>query len=166
VVVNNTFIKILKPRRNPAQPGTQHAGFFQQTISYREYAQLVGPFGIALEVDGEDVAAAMARWMLNINYLGKRGSFIQLQDAPYLADALPADFIAVGGEPSQSILIDSLLTQLDDVGEGMTFDHANIYSGKRIQLGKQRVLHHVALPYRLISSSRGYSHYQLDGTGE
>jgi hypothetical protein len=165
-VVNNTFIKILKPRRNPAQPGTQHAGFFQQTITYREYAQLVGPFGIALEVDSENMAAALARWLLNINYLGKRGSFVQLQEVPYLADTLPEYFIAVGGELSQSILIDALLTQLDDVGEGMSFDHANIYSGKRIQLGKQRILHHVALPYRLVSSSRGYSHYQLDGTIE
>ena len=166
VVVNNTFIKILKPRRNPAQPGTQHAGFFQQTISYREYAQLVGPFGIALEASDEDMAAALARWLVNVNYLGKRGSFVQIQDVPYLADRLPVDFIAVGGELSQGILIDALLTQLDDVGEGMTFDRANIYSGKRIQLGKQRILHHIALPYRLVSSSRGYSHYQLDGAVE
>ncbi len=167
VVINNTFIKVLRPRRNPAQPGTQHAGFFQQTISYREYAQLVGPFGIALEVDSEDMASTLTRWMLNINYLGKRGSFVQLQDTPYLAKQLPRGFIAVGGELlQQSILIDSLLTQLDDVGEDMSFDHANIYSGRRIQLGKQRVLRHVALPYRLMSSSRSYSHYQMDETGE
>jgi hypothetical protein len=167
VVINNTFIRILKPRRNPARPGTQHAGSFQPTISYREYAQLVGPFGIALQVSGKNMTVALARWLLNVNYLGKRGSFIQIQDIPHLLDALPEDFIAVGGGLSQGTLIDSLLVQLDDVGEGMTFDHANIYSGKRIRLGEQRVLRHVALPYRLISSSRGYSYYQLvDGADE
>ncbi len=160
VVVNNTFIKILKPRRNPAEPGTQHAGYFQQTISYREYAQLVGPFAVALEVEREDQAGWLARWLLNVNYLGKRGSFIQLQSAPYLFDALPEDFLEVDGQ-IVGMPLDALLTQLDDVGEGMTFAHADIYSGKPIQLGKQRVLRHVALPYRLVSSSRGYSYYQL-----
>lgn len=161
VVVNNTFIKILKPRRNPAKPGSKHVGFFQQTISYREYAQLLGPFGIALAVPDDESADWLARYMLNINYLGKRGSFIQIQGMPVVADDLPVGFIPVNGELGE-MPIDAVLTQLDDVGEGMTFAHANVYSGKRIQLGKQRILRHVALPYKLIASSRGYSHYQLD----
>lgn len=165
VVVNNTFIKILKPRRNPAEPGTQNAGYFQQTISYREYAQLVGPFAIALEVNGEDMAGWLARWLLNVNYLGKRGSFIQLQEVPRLVEDLPGGFVIVDGQIS-GMPLDALLTQLDDVGEGMTFAHADIYSGKPIRLGVQRVLRHVALPYRLVSSSRGYSYYHLSEPNE
>jgi hypothetical protein len=35
---------------------------------------------------------------------------------------------------------------LDDCGPKMTFDHANIYSGKGIKLGKERILHYVVLP--------------------
>jgi len=161
VVVNNTFIKILKPRRNPAEPGSQNAGYFQQTITYREYAQLVGPFAIGLEVDDEDTAGWLARWLLNVNYLGKRGSFIQLRKEPDLIAELPDDFVIVDGQIDRMPL-DALLTQLDDVGEGMTFAHADIYSGKPIRLGVQRVLHHVALPYRLVSSSRGYSYYRRE----
>jgi len=42
----------------------------------------------------------------------------------------------------------------------MTFDHADIYSAKRITLGKERILRHVVLPYRLARSSRGYSLYE------
>src|SRR5260370_14710648 len=49
VVVNNTFTRILKPRRNPAQPGTPHAGPMQKTIGYREYAFLDGELGIGIE---------------------------------------------------------------------------------------------------------------------
>jgi hypothetical protein len=49
---------------------------------------------------------------------------------------------------------------LDDCGPKMTFEHADIYSGKRITLGKERVLHHVVLPYRLTRSSKSYSLYE------
>ncbi|HRV95730.1 MAG TPA: hypothetical protein P5526_26485 [Anaerolineae bacterium] len=42
----------------------------------------------------------------------------------------------------------------------MTFDHTNIYSGKAIKLSRERILHHVVLPYRLVRSSKGYSYYE------
>lgn len=162
VVVNNTFMKVLKPRRNPAPPGSPNAGYFQQTISYTEYAQLAGRLGIAIELSDDTQAGYLTRWLLNVNYLGKRGSFIQLQDVPQLHDELPEGFTVIGGTLAE-IPIDALLTQLDDVGEGLTFTRANIYSGagSAIQLGKHRILRHVALPYELVSSSRGYSYYRL-----
>jgi len=162
VVVNNTFMKVLKPRRNPAPPGSPNAGYFQQTISYTEYAQLAGRLGIAIELSDDTQAGYLTRWLLNVNYLGKRGSFIQLQDVPQLHDELPEGFTVIGGTLAE-IPIDALLTQLDDVGEGLTFTRANIYSGagSAIRLGKHRILRHVALPYELVSSSRGYSYYRL-----
>lgn len=163
VVVNNTFMKVLKPRRNPAAPGSQHAGYFQQTISYSEYAQLAGLLGVAVEINAGADSNRLAYWLLNVNYLGKRGSFVQLQGVPYLSEDLPEGFIAVDGELAE-IPIDTLLTQLDDVGEGASFAAVSIYSEKRLQLGKQRILRHTALPYELIASSRGYSYYRLRGS--
>lgn len=159
VVVNNTFIKVLRPRRNPAQPGSQHAGYFQQTISYREYAYLDGPFAVALEINDATIAARLSQWLININYLGKRGSFIQIQAVPERIETLPDSFIVVDGQIN-GFDLDAVLTQLDDVGD-MNFEQASIYSGKRVTLGKHRVLRHVALPYRLVASSRSYSHYCL-----
>ena len=47
-------------------------------------------------------------------------------------------------------------------GPKMTFEHADIYSGKRITLGKERVLRHVVLPYQLTRSSRSF----IGGKGE
>lgn len=161
VVVNNTFIKILKPRRRPASPGTQNAGHFQQTISYREYAHFAGTLGIALDIPDDVDNTQIAYWLLNINYLGKRGSFMQLQDTPHHTDVLPTGFVVIGGG-MQTIPIDALLTQLDDVGNGVTFAHVDIYSGKRLRLGQHRILHHVALPYDLMASSRGYSYYRIN----
>ncbi len=162
VVVNNTFTKVLKPRRGEARPGSKHAGYFQQTINYREYAYLDGAFAIALQLSADADANRLARWLLHVNYLGKRGSFIQIQDVPQMVDELPPDFIVVDGQ-LQGFALGAVLTQLDDVGEGLSFSRASIYSSEKITLGKHRVLRHVALPYRLVASSRGYSHYELVG---
>lgn len=164
LVVNNTFIKILRPRRNPAQSGSPDEGFFQRTITYREYACLDGGFGIALEVVTAEQADALTGWLTGINYLGKRGGFVQLQDLPQRYDIINNQFVIVG-EALQTFALDALLIQLDDTSPRLTFEKANIYSARNIQLGKERVLHHVALPYRLVKSSRSYSYYALTGTG-
>ncbi|MCZ7554493.1 MAG: hypothetical protein M5U05_18255 [Anaerolineales bacterium] len=81
---------------------------------------------------------------------------------PEILDDLPPGFIVVDGQ-LPGFDLGAVLTQLDDVGDELSFARANIYSGKPITLGKHRVLRHVALPYRLVASSRGYSHYELAG---
>lgn len=159
VVVNNTFIKVLRPRRNPAKEGSADAGYFQRTIAYREYAQLDEGFAIALEID-DAYHHYLRDYLMKVNYLGKRGSFIQIQEIPHAVDDLPDDFIPINGEIGEFGL-DSIMTQLDDTGDDVTFEHVNVYSGKRIRLGKERILRHVVLPYRLVSSSRGYSFYEI-----
>jgi hypothetical protein len=154
VVVNNTFIRILRPPKRP-QPGQP----FQRTIAYREYAQIADDFGIALWVETDEQAAQVTRWLAHVNYLGKRGSFVQLQDEPRSLDDLSKSWIVVGAALDDGFALDAMLTQLDDTGDGATFERVNIYSGKRITMGKQRVLHHVALPYRRVRSSRSYTYY-------
>lgn len=161
IVVNNTFIKILKPRRRPADVGAIDRGPLQRTISYREFAYFDGTFEIALQTEDSDHAGLLSLWLMHINYLGKRGGFIQIQDEPYETDDLPGDFTEVNGVAFEDgFVMNALLTQLDDTGEKTTFDHVDIYNSKRISLGKERVLHHVALPYTLLKSSRHYSYYR------
>lgn len=163
LVVNNTFLKVLRPRRNPAAEGSADAGFFQRTIAYREFAQYGTMFSIALSVQEEEHAALLQRWLLQINYLGKRGSFMQVQGLPDIVADLPGDFIVVDGSIGAGFGLDSVMTQLDDTSPDLTFMQANIYSsgaGSTIKLGKDRLLRHVVLPYRLVRSSRGYSYYE------
>ncbi len=156
VVVNNTFIRILRPPKSPT-PGQP----FQRTIAYREYAQIAGDFGIALEVEDDEQADTLERWFAHINYIGKRGSFVQLQKHPERFDQPSDDWLVIGESLADGFALDATLTQLDDTGDDATFEVVNIYSSKNIRLGKHRVLHHVALPYQRVRSSRGYTHYQL-----
>ena len=164
VVVTNLFAKILKPRRKTAGPGTQHAGPMGKTIAFREYVWSEGDFSIALGWDDQNQLSDLTDLMLQINYLGKRGGFVQLLRPPEIADDLPPGFVDLN-PPGQAAAFDSrgLLQMLDDCGPKMTFEHANIYSGKRITLGKERVLRHVVLPYRLARSSKSYSLYERIG---
>ncbi len=159
VVVNNTFAKVLRQRRKEAAPGEQHAGFFGKTIAYREYAYFAGTFGLAVETGTPDEAARITRWMLNINYLGKRGGFIQIQGWPESDDTLPDGYLPITGDLT-GMAMDTVLTQLDDTDGNVSFGKVSIYTSECIRLGKERVLKHVALPYRRVGSSRSYTHYR------
>ena len=159
VVVTNLFTRILKPRRTLAKPGTQHAGPLGKTIGFREYVYFDGPLGVALSGTPTD-PARLEGWLLQINYLGNRGGFMQLLGPPTPAETLPPGFIVVDGDPTRSFLADGIIQQLDDCDVSLTFEKADIYSGKNIRLDKERVLHHIVLPYRLARSSKGFSYYE------
>jgi len=159
MVVTNLFARILKPRRTSAKPGTPHTGPLGKTIAFREYVYFDGPLGIALEGEIDD-RSHLEDWLLQVNYLGKRGGFVQLLGPPRPAETLPSGFIVVDGDPTRPFLADGIIQQLDDCDASLTFEKADIYSGKHIRLGKERVLHHIVLPYRLVRSSKGFSYYE------
>jgi hypothetical protein len=134
----------------------------QPTIAYREYAYYRDPFRLAFSTPNEGSSSSDLRSMLHsINYLGKRGGFIQLMEQPHEEEQLPArHFFALNPEGIQPFFRNGTLQMLDDCGNTLTFQRANIYSQERITLGKDRILRHVVLPYRLKRSSRSYSWYE------
>jgi len=159
VVVTNLFTRILKPRRTSAKPGTQHTGPLGKTIGFREYVYFGGSLGIALGGEIGD-RLRLEDWLLQINYLGKRGGFVQLLGLPTLAGTLPPGFIVADSGPTRPFFANGIIQQLDDCNASLTFEKADIYSGKHIRLGKERVLRHIVLPYRLVRSSKGFSYYK------
>jgi len=140
---------------------------FQSTIAYREFVQFGEPLGMpsenAISIACMPSDGVPPPWLASalqaINYLGKRGSFLQPLSASVITDALDPRFTVITRD-STDFLMNSTLQMLDDCGNSMTFDHADIYNAKRITLGKERILRHVALPYELTRSSRGYSLYE------
>ncbi len=180
-VVTNLFAKIQKPRRtdkSKEEKSKEEAetephedkeiatgGPFGPTIAYREYVHFQGLLGLAFEVGTVPVVDApevLAGLMLHFSYLGKRGSLFQITNLPEMTEILPAKYVPVSGEAT-SVFFGGILQVLDDCGPDLTFDKANIYSEKKIKLGKDRVLRSVILPYELKRSSRSYSLYQRIG---
>jgi hypothetical protein len=152
VVVNNTFTRILRVARSSG-PGE---GPYQRTIAFREYVQFDGPLTFAFRGSAkEDLVPLLAQ----INYLGKRGGFMQLQSQPQQCEQLPDTFTTLTQSYGDSFPLGTLQV-LDDWGEKMTFERLNVYSDKRVTTGSHRIFHHVVLPHKPTRSSRNYTLYE------
>jgi hypothetical protein len=166
IVVVNTFTKIVRPKKNgPSEDrGTGLITPLGSTIAYREYVHYGGVLRFAFQTqEREALPAEIAALLLQINYFGKRGSFMQLQKPPRsddddLRNSDPGWIMLTADQTTFST--QGTLQLLDDCGAKLSFEQANIYSGKRITLGKERVLCHIVLPYQLTRSSRGFSLYE------
>ncbi len=75
VVVNNSFIKILREPKNPVQGQP-----YTQSVGYREFVHYGSVLEIALELNdfSNENVGLIEKLLWHVNYLGKRGSFVQL----------------------------------------------------------------------------------------
>ncbi|MFC1465053.1 MAG: hypothetical protein ACFLMY_09410 [Candidatus Brachytrichaceae bacterium NZ_4S206] len=151
--VTSTFVKILKPERDAEARGRA----MQQTIAFREYVHLAGELALAFGGPPKTLSA-VEPWLRQVNYFGKRGSFMQLLDAPQHEQDLPKGFILLS-ERSDFFPFDGTLQMLDDCAQNVPFEKVNIYS--RTGLTKDdRPKVYVVLPYRLKRSSRSFTFYE------
>ena len=157
--------RLLKDKSNEAKAQEAQARKhwpMQPTIAYREYVYYRDAFRLALSLPDETpLPPELPQLLLSINYFGKRGGFVQMLERPLVVEQLPkGQFIELTPNSLGTFYHDGTLQMLDDCGSSLTFQRANIYSPDRITLGKERILRHVVLPYRLLRSSRSYSWYQ------
>lgn len=146
--------------------GGRNAGPLGASIAYREYAYLDGLFGIALDLP---FSAALseeraARWLIGIQSLGKRGSFVQAQHYPTFQDTLPDGYIVLNGDFGEMLPLNRIIQQVDDTSTETTFQRVNIYAenkGKgKLELGTHRLLRPVLLPYKVRRASRSFTFYE------
>ena len=168
MIVVKSFSKIRRELKDKSNPEKAHRARenkeypLQPTIAYREYVNYQGSFRLACQLEEESpLFELLPELLLQINYLGKRGSFLQIMARPQASSELPAGhFIHLTAEGLQSFSTGGTLQMLDDCGPSLTFAKANIYTDARIVLHKDRLLRHVVLPYTQIRSSRSYSWYR------
>jgi hypothetical protein len=169
IVVNNTFTRILRLKEVKTRASEKKAAVaravaeqqwpFQKTIAFREYIQFGGPLALAFQGVAPDDLTPL---LVHVNYLGKRGGFMQLLHAPEMAEELPAGFTVLTKGVNGAFPL-GVLQMVDDCGKSLTFDKANIYDRSRrsrIKVGEDRIFHHVVLPYRPARSSRGFTLYE------
>lgn len=158
-VVTNLFQKMLKPRRSDAGEDDQDAGYFQRTIGYREYAHLMGTWAIGVGWKGDAPENWLSDAAINISYIGKRGSFVQVVGWPHCVENLPEGFVEITAiQPN--FPIEGTMQKLDDCSESVSFDKVNVYSGAKLALGKDRISRTIVLPYRVVRSSRSFTLYE------
>jgi hypothetical protein len=166
IVVNKAFIKIRRPTRvtkgNAAEmEAVLSAGVYPMgpTIAFREFVQFGGEISLALQsVSNTDLP--LAQLLTQVNYLGKRGGFWQLQAPAKRSDDLEGNWIELT-RPSAGFQMQGTLQMLDDCGAQLTWEQVNVFTTKSIKIGDNlRVLNTVVLPYQLRRSSYRYSLYE------
>ena len=164
--VTHGFIKIRRERevkdaKNVAAVELKRTSPFQPTVAYREFCAFEGELTVALEI--EEPAVWLEELLPGVGYFGKRGSFFQFSGFEY-AEALPEHgFTFPLDDPPESYSLDVVVQPLDDLGERATFEAVNTYSTERAKLGRDRVISQTAIPYSMVSSSRGYTLYKSPG---
>lgn len=166
VVVNNSFIKILRPHKSGAKDvyGTGLVGPMGNTIAYREMVQFGGPIQLAVKnvlQKVDDGPPPLRELLAQIHYLGKRGGFMQFMSIAE-SEELQPNYTVLNPSKRNSFQIEGTLQMLDDCGPKMTFEHVNVYSGKRISVNRYqsgRFINTVVLPYQPVRSSRSFTLY-------
>jgi len=160
--VTHGFIKIqrereVKDRKNLQAIELKAKQPFYPTVAYREFCSFTGDLTVAIQV--EERNTMLERLVPVVGYFGKRGSFFQFVDVEY-SDHLPEHFTFPLSEPPNEFSLDVIVQPLDDLGERATFNAINTYSAEKARLGRDRILVQTAIPYKMVSSSRGYTLYQ------
>jgi hypothetical protein len=155
-VVTNTFVKI---RRQPKTPTPEKP--YISSIAFREFCFYLGILEVAICVTRLEPreTQSVVHTLRHINYLGKRGSLCQFMGVRNESE-LPLGFTApIPGEVPDfsSYRVTQFLDELVEVDSEDLFERINTYSGTAI--GKHRVVKPYLLPYRVESTSKGYTHY-------
>ena len=161
--VINTFTKIVRPKKNgPSDDdGTGLLTPLGSTIAYREYVSFGGALGLAFQLTSGDVLpTTLTELFHHITYFGKRGGFMQLLAPPTNQEADGEQGWIVLTTDQTSFSFGGTLQLLDDCSPKLTFEQVDIYSGKRMTLGKDRLLRHIVFPHQMTRSSRGFSLYE------
>lgn len=156
-VVTHTFVKVRQ------EPKTRTAGApYLSNIAYREVAYCEGEWLWAF-----DLASLTAReaellvcCLPHINYVGKRGSFIQFLDVQR-RQQLDATFTQEMGS-GQALLLPprSHVTPLDDFGAEATLEVLSSFSASTPKAGKHRIFPPTLVPLGMVNSGPGFSHYE------
>lgn len=162
--VTHGFIKIRRERevkdaKNLEAIELKRTSPFQPTVAYREFCAFDGELTVAISAEGVEDASRLEGLLPLIGYFGKRGSFFQFAGVDR-AESLPERFTFPMDDPPEEFDLNVTVQPLDDLGERATFDAISTYSTSRAKLGRDRVLVQTAVPYKVVSSSRGYTLYR------
>jgi hypothetical protein len=153
--VTHTIVKVRQ------EPKESKAGVaYIPAVAYREFVHLRGPLKWAFDL------AALPEWMVAalieiaplINYVGKRGSFIQFMGASREVE-LGARFTQPFHNGELRVAPALHIATLDDFGPEANLEALNSFSSARILREKHRVFRETLVPLGLVNVGPGFSEY-------
>jgi hypothetical protein len=143
-------------KRNPKLPP------YRGSIAMREFVHYQGVLRLAfdLETCSARLPLLLRQAAPGINYLGKRGSFVQYLDSSRVAE-LDSTFTQIADDNSESAW--GHRATLDDFGAKADFDALNSFSPTEIQREVHRRFVETVVPLRVYNSGPGFVHYCAPG---
>lgn len=166
-VVNNCLVRIMKLKRHDKAPNNdkkqtlQQDDPFQSTIAFREYVFFKGDLKIALSIpesieqplEKEDYLRWLRKWLLHINFFGKRGCFFQFVGSS-ISETLPNGYSQLLND---NLVAPGIIYPLDDVDHSAEFSNMNNYDHKTKAMRVKQI--HL-FPFKQISANKSYTQYR------
>ncbi|MBI4494109.1 MAG: hypothetical protein HY690_15080 [Chloroflexi bacterium] len=156
-VVTQTFVKV---RQEPKAPDKLRP--FVSSIAYREVVHHHGLWRWAFDLAAGDALLAdrLAHLLPHVNYVGKRGSFVQFLGLDR-AEALGADFTqALSEQGSWQMPPMWHVAELDDFGPDATLQVLSTYSDAPARRDRHRRFVRTIVPLGLANTGPGFTEYR------
>lgn len=157
-VITQTFVKIRQESRqgDPLRP-------YGPNVAYREFVHFAGrwrwAFDLALLED--HMAEVLVYCAPHVNYVGKRGSFVQY-DGVYRLPNLDAAFTQPTNGPAEwTVPPRAHIAELDDFGPEATLDVLSSFSPADARAGSHRVFVRTVIPLGLVNTGPGFREYSM-----
>ena len=156
-VVTHTFVKV---RQEPKRPDPLRP--YLASIAYREFVYHEGEWRWAFDLAAAGVAAAA--WLVcllpRVNYIGKRGSFVQFVGLERVADLTAAYTVPMPPPATWRLPARWHVAVLDDFGPDADLAALSSYSPGKIVRDKHRKFVQTLVPLGLASTGPNFSEYE------
>jgi hypothetical protein len=133
---------------------------YRSSIAFREFVHHQGPIALAFDLKtcSPDYVPLLLQAAPAINYLGKRGSFVQYLSGAWQPRLDSTFTMAVHGANERSARSGQRAV-LDDFGPGASFEKLNSFAPTEIRRGVDRKFVETIVPLQVYNSGPGFVHY-------
>lgn len=151
-------IREVERRRNPGLPP------YRGSIAMREFAHFLGTISLAFDLKTcpPELIALLLQAAPAINYLGKRGSFIQYLSGARRTDLDPTFVRPVDGSDARP-RVGGHRVALDDFGQKASFEALNSFAPTEVRRGIDRRFIEAIVPLKVYNAGPGFVHYRAPG---
>ncbi len=155
-VVTHTFLKI---RQEPKTPSRDRP--YISSVAYREVVHAAGEWQWAFDLAGlsDEATAWLVELLPHVNYVGRRGSFIQFVGLAR-QPALTLAFTQPQAENGFVVPPRWHVAPLDDFGPEATLDVLSSYSAAAARRDRHRRFVQTIVPLGLVNVGPGFSEYE------
>jgi hypothetical protein len=158
--VTGTIQSIRQETRDVERKRKPSLSPYRASIGMREFVHYLGVISLGFDLDTcpPDLIGLLLFVAPAINYLGKRGSFLQ-----YLGGTRQTELNATFTQPVEgnggTIRTPGHRAVLDDFGNGASFDALNSFSPTGVQRGVHRRFVETIVPLEVHNTGPGFVHY-------